>query len=124
MSIIAVNTIAAIQLIVGDLLVPTGFGATIGMGLISEVVTDLFTTNRAYFREFSWSDYIKFKSVSLVISAASAGWKSMKDAVIGGKNFITGSKTVLTGGKVLFHESVENVAKRSSIKLRKTYLEL
>ena len=49
--------------------------------------------------------------MSFVISAASAGWKSMKDAVIGGKNFITGSKTVLTGGKVLDKESVENVAK-------------
>ena len=87
MSMIAVNNIAAIQLIVGGLLVPTGFGATIGMGLISEEVTDLFTSNRAYYtREFSWSNYIQSISVSLVISAASAGWKSMKDAVIGGKN--------------------------------------
>ena len=66
--------IAVVQIAVGGILIGTGFGATVGMGLITEGVADLFVAYRAYStRQFSWSDYRKQKAVSLIISAISMG---------------------------------------------------
>lgn len=41
--------LSAIQVAAGAVLVGTGFGSTVGMGLITEGVADLFTAGRAYF---------------------------------------------------------------------------
>ena len=80
-SIIAVGSLAAIQMAAGGALIATGFGATVGMGLITEGAADIFTPYRAYYtRQFTWSDYMKQKAVSLVISAACMGWQKVKDA--------------------------------------------
>lgn len=79
-SIIAIGCISAVQMIAGGILIATGFGATVGMGLITEGVADLLTAYRAYStRSFSWSDYLKQKAVSLIISAVSMGFQSFKD---------------------------------------------
>ena len=59
----------------GGLLITTGYGANVGMGLITEGAADIFTASRAYStREFNWSDYTKQKAVSLVVSATCMGW--------------------------------------------------
>ncbi|CAF1195636.1 unnamed protein product [Rotaria magnacalcarata] len=90
-SIATVVTIAAVQMAVGGLLIASGFGATVGLGLITEGAADLFTAYRAYStRQFSWSDYGKQKAVSLVISAVSMGFSAIKDAGKGIQTFVTG----------------------------------
>ncbi|CAF4318070.1 unnamed protein product, partial [Rotaria magnacalcarata] len=48
---------------VGGILIASGFGATVGLGLITEGAADFFTAYRAYStRQFSWSDYGKQKA--------------------------------------------------------------
>lgn len=90
-SVIAVGALAGIQMAAGGVLIATGFGATVGMGLITEGAADIFTAYRAYStRQFNWSDYMKQKAVSLVISAACMGWQSVKDAGKGIKNLAVG----------------------------------
>jgi preprotein translocase subunit SecA len=90
-SIVTVGAIAAVQMAVGGVLVATGFGATVGMGLITEGAADIFTAYRAYStRQFTWSDYAKQKAVSLAISAVSMGWGKIKDAGKGAQNLIVG----------------------------------
>ena len=80
---------------VGGFLVATGFGSTLGIGLIAEGAGDLFTAYRAYStRQFSWSDYMKQKAISIVISVATAG---LQTAVTGVKNAGKGIKNVLVG---------------------------
>lgn len=75
----------------GGILIATGFGSTVGMGLITEGAVDIFTAYRAYStRQFNWSDYGKQKAVSLVISAASMGLQGMKDAGKGIQNIVVG----------------------------------
>jgi hypothetical protein len=74
-SVVAVGCLAGIQMLVGGVFIATGFGATVGMGLIAEGVGDIFTAYRAYStRQFVLSDYLKQKAVSLVISAYTMGW--------------------------------------------------
>jgi len=52
---IAIGAIASIQMAAGGFLVATGFGATAGMGLITEGAADVFTAYRAYStRQFNW----------------------------------------------------------------------
>lgn len=80
-SVISVGALAAIQIATGGVLIATGLGATVGMGLITEGAADIFTAYRAYStRQFTWSDYMKQKAVSMVISAACMGWSKIKDA--------------------------------------------
>ena len=73
-SIIIVATLGILQIIVGGILIATGVGATIGMSLITEGITDMLTAYTAYStRHFSWSDYAIQKVISLTISLVSAG---------------------------------------------------
>jgi hypothetical protein len=58
----------------GVVLIATGFGASFGMGLITEGAADIFTAYRAYStRQFTLKDYIKQKAVSIIISVACMG---------------------------------------------------
>ena len=83
-SIIAVATLGTLQIIAGGVLIATGFGLSVGMGFISEGLSDMFTAYRAYSnRQFHWTDYCKQKAISLVISAISAGYGNLKDAAKG-----------------------------------------
>ena len=86
-SIVIVFTLAAIQMAVGGALMASGVGATIGLGLLVEGGADLFTVARiGYTRNFSWSDYGKQKAVSLIISAATTGISTIKNAGKGIQN--------------------------------------
>lgn len=92
-SIACVGALASAQMALGGVLVATGFGANVGMGLITEGVADLVTAARIYSsRQFTWSDYAKQKAVSLVISATCLGWQKIQDAGKGLKNIVSGVK--------------------------------
>jgi hypothetical protein len=89
--VVAVAILGGLQVALGGVLIATGFGATVGMGLITEGVSDLFTAYRAYStRQFSWSEYGAQKAVSLVISAVTMGMQGLKDAAKGIKNVAAG----------------------------------
>lgn len=89
-SICTVGLLASVQMATGAALVTTGFGANVGMGLITEGATDLIVMGRAYStRSFDWTSYAQQKAVSLVISSVSLGWQNMKDAGKGAANLLT-----------------------------------
>jgi len=93
-SIVMVSILGTFQIVLGGLLIVTGFGASVGMGFISEGIADLFTAYRAYNnRDFNWTDYMKQKVISLLISAACSGLKKLKDSAKGFKNLISGPGT-------------------------------
>ncbi|CAF3169263.1 unnamed protein product [Rotaria sp. Silwood2] len=93
LSFASVAILGFVQMAVGAVLICTGFGATVGMSLVTEGAADLFTAYRAYStRQFSWSDYGKQKAVSLVISAASMGFSSIKDAGKGVQTIVSGAR--------------------------------
>lgn len=80
-SLVTLCSLASVQISVGAFLVATGFGYTVGMGVITEGVADLATAGRAaYTRHFTWQDYCQQKAISLVISATTMGWSAIKDA--------------------------------------------
>ena len=88
-SITIVGIIGALQMVAGAVLIATGFGADVGMGLITEGVADMVIAYRAYStRQFSWSAYVEQKAVSLVISITSMGMQNLKDAGKGIKNLV------------------------------------
>ena len=83
-SVISVAVLASLQILLGGILIATGFGAPVGMSLITEGLADMFTAYRAFSnRQFSWSDYCKQKAVSLVISAVSIGFSTLKNVAKG-----------------------------------------
>lgn len=84
-SIAGVAILATLQIVAGCILVSTGLLSSVGIGLITEGAADVFTAYRAYStRQFTWSDYLQQKAVSLVVSAVCMGWeklqKTMKNA--------------------------------------------
>ena len=94
-SVIAVAILGTSQVILGGVLIATGFGSTVGMGLITEGLADMFTAYRAYSnRQFSWSDYCKQKAISLAISAVSAGYAKVKEGL---QNATKGVKALVSG---------------------------
>lgn len=100
-SVIAIGILASVQVAAGAVLVCTGFGATVGMGLITEGMADFTTAYRVYStREFSWKDYAIQKAVSLTISVVSMGLSSLKD----------GAKGVATLGQAAATEAGERMA--------------
>ena len=110
-SVASLSIIASVQVAAGGLLVCTGFGATVGMGLITEGMADFTTTYRVYStRNFNWSDYAIQKAVSLTISAVSMGLSSLKDGAKGATMLVEGAVTetveqagtrVIVNGKTL-----------------------
>ncbi len=89
-SVMTVSLLAAIQISAGAALVVSGFGATVGMGLITEGVADVITAARAVItRQFTWTDYCKQKAVSLVISAACMGLQAIGSAGRAVKTMVT-----------------------------------
>ena len=93
-SFFAVVMLSSLQTTAGIILVMSGFGANVGMGLITEGVADLIIAYRVYStRHFSWEDYTKQKTVSLIISAVSMGLQSLKDAGKGINNVVNGVKS-------------------------------
>ncbi|CAF4129993.1 unnamed protein product, partial [Rotaria sordida] len=134
-SISSVAGLAVVQMAVGGILIASGFGSTVGMGLITESVVDLFIAYQAYSkRQFSWSDYGKQKAVSLIISGISMGISAIKDGCKGAKTVMTaigqealeqaGTKIVTNGsaaGQVLV-ETGKNITQRAIKKIGLTVI--
>ena len=77
-SVIAVGVIGSVQIALGAALVASGFGATVGIGLITEGTADfIYGLGAIRSRQFNWSSYITQKSVSLAISTISMGLQSI-----------------------------------------------
>lgn len=97
-SICTVALIGTLQIVGGGLLIATGFGATVGMSLISEGISDMLYAYRAYSsRQFDWVDYGKQKAISIAISVASMGLSKFKDAGKGISSVVSGeAKTLAT----------------------------
>ncbi|CAF4126159.1 unnamed protein product [Rotaria sp. Silwood2] len=120
-SIAIICALASVQMAVGGLLIASGFGANLGMSLVTEGGSDLFIAYRVYStRQFSWSDFAKQKAVSLIISIASMGLSSLKDAAKGAQNLVVGvgeeileqaSTRVITNGRSVYQTL--NVARKN-----------
>ena len=139
-SVCAVAALSAIQVIGGVALIITGFGASVGMGLVTEGIADAFTAYRAFSnRQFSWQDYVSQKAVSLAISVVSAGFSKSKmaiqDATKGissistksaikqaGKQVGQVSKTIVTTGSNLKSLAFKYVATKGSEALAREVL--
>ena len=95
-SICTVAVLGTLQIIIGGVLIATGFGASVGMSFIAEGMSDMLYAFRAYSsRQFDWTDYAKQKAVSLIISACSLGLGKLKDAAKGTSNLISGEAATL-----------------------------
>jgi len=112
-SVVAVAILGACQIILGGVLIATGFGSGVGMGFITEGLADMFTAYRAYStRQFHWSDYCKQKAISLVISAVSMGYSKFKQGV---QDAAKGIETIVTGvGKEALEQAGTNVVSNFS----------
>ena len=124
-AILGVTALAALQMTGGIILICSGYGATVGMGLVTEGAADLVTAGRTlYSREFSWQDYCTQKAISLIISATSMGWQALKNAgkgievlakrAIAGEVLEQGCTELVKNGK-----AVTEIAKQSYSKLFK-----
>ncbi|CAG0914726.1 unnamed protein product [Notodromas monacha] len=113
-SVCAVAALGACQIIVGGVLIASGFGASMGMGFVTEGLADMMTAYRAYStRQFHWSDYCKQKAVSLVISAVSAGYSKCKESVQGAAK---GMETFVTGvGKEALEQAGTQVVSNAKV---------
>lgn len=93
-TIVTLGVLATIQIGLGETLIATGFGATVGSSLISEGVSDTITAFKAYRTgEFTWESYMQQKAISLVISATCVGFQALKDAGKGVKHLVSGVST-------------------------------
>lgn len=89
-SIMILVSLGTLQVVAGGILMATGYGLSIGMSIVAEGLSDLFTAYRAYSsRHFSWSDYAKQKSINIVISLVSAGYDKIKDVGKGVKTLVS-----------------------------------
>jgi hypothetical protein len=74
-TLVTLGLIAGAQMLTGLAMISTGFGASVGMGLITEGIADIgIMAKTAYTKEFSWQDYGTQKLISLTISALTCGY--------------------------------------------------
>lgn len=104
-SVCIVSGLAFGQVLLGGILMCTGFGTSLGMGIVTEGLSDALTAYKAYSsRQFRWSDYCTQKAISLTITAVSMGFSKIKDAAKGVKSVTTGvAKGALeqSGGQII-----------------------
>lgn len=88
-SLLLLNSIAAVQIGVGAVLVGTGFGAQFGMGLMTEGVADLvYACYVLKTRNFSVTDYVQQKAISTTISLTCMGFQALKDVAKGARTLL------------------------------------
>jgi hypothetical protein len=114
-TIATIGVIGTVQIMIGGVLIISGFGASVGMGVITEGVADLFQAGRGlYTRRICFYDYVKQKAVSLVISAVSAGYsKAMRS-----------TEDALKGFQTLGIETTKDIAKEAGIRSTVNYNKL
>lgn len=94
-SVIALTALGLAQIVGGAALAvfTLGAGASIGMGLLSEGISDLITAVKDGIinRDFSWVSYGIQKAISLTVSLVCAGLGAIKDAA---KTAVAGVKSI------------------------------
>ncbi|CAM4888627.1 unnamed protein product [Rotaria socialis] len=95
LSVIGLASLALAQIVGGAALAvfTLGAGSTIGMGLLSEGISDLITAvvDGIINRDFSWASYAIQKAISMTVSLVCAGLGAIKDAA---KTAIAGAKHI------------------------------
>ena len=124
-TVATLSSLATLQMAAGAICVATGFGASFGMGAITEGAADLFTAYRAYSsREFSWTDFAKQKAVSIMVSVCTGGLSGLKDAGKGVKTAMTAAgqevleqttTLAITNGKTVTKTALETLSKLKSL---------
>lgn len=115
-SVIGMGLLALGQMIGGAALTvfTLGAGSSIGMGLITEGVSDLITAVKDGIinRSLDWASWAIQKAISLTVSIVCAGLGAIKDAAktaIAGVKAAAGAvKTAALGGKVIIEQTVKN----------------
>jgi preprotein translocase subunit SecA len=115
-SVIGMGLLALGQMIGGAALTvfTLGAGSSIGMGLITEGVSDLITAVKDGIinRSLDWASWAIQKAISLTVSIVCAGLGAIKDAaktaVAGIKAAAGAVKTAALGGKVIIEQTVKN----------------
>ncbi|XP_055344805.1 uncharacterized protein LOC129592727 [Paramacrobiotus metropolitanus] len=98
-SLLSVCGLAFVQAAAGGLLITTTFGASLGMSLVTEAMSDMTMAHRIYAtRSFDWSDYVTQKAVSLVITTSTMGLNSLSNGAKGIKLLTT--KAAASGSTV------------------------
>ncbi|CAM2724787.1 unnamed protein product [Rotaria socialis] len=109
LSVIGLTAIGLAQVVGGAALAvfTLGAGSSIGMGLLTEGISDLITAVKDGIinRDFSWVSYGIQKAISLTVSLVCAGFGAIKDAA---KTAIAGAKQV---GSIVTKVSTETVKK-------------
>ena len=124
-TVATLSALSALQMAAGVVCVATGFGASFGMGAITEGAADLFTAYRAYStREFSWTDFAKQKAVSIMVSVCTGGLSGLKDAGKGintamtaaGQEVLEQTTTLaISNGKTVTKTALEALSKLKSL---------
>ncbi|KAK0174293.1 hypothetical protein PV327_011004, partial [Microctonus hyperodae] len=123
-SVIGLLTLGLTQLIIGAALTvfTLGAGATFGMSLIIEGISDIITAIKDGIinRDFDWATWIIQKAISLTVSIICAGFSGIKDVVktacAGAKNLASLSTKVITETS---KQGWKIVAKKIGIELAK-----
>ncbi|XP_055355082.1 uncharacterized protein LOC129600552 [Paramacrobiotus metropolitanus] len=113
-SLFSVCGLASVQAVAGGLLITTGFGASLGMSLVTEAMSDLTTAHRIYTtRNFSWNDYVTQKAVSVVITVSTMGLNNLANGAKGMKLLATGttaaSSTVAAANTAIINTTGANL---------------
>ncbi|KPJ20365.1 Protein translocase subunit secA [Papilio machaon] len=117
-SVISLLGIGFGQLIIGAAITvfSLGTGATIGMGLITEGVSDIITAVKDGIinRDFDWAMWGLMKVISLTVSVVCAGLKAIKDVA---RTAYSGVKNIATSGIKAFNKVTSEGFKIAAKKL-------
>ncbi|CAF1345422.1 unnamed protein product, partial [Didymodactylos carnosus] len=118
--VICLALIGLAQIIIGGALAVfiLGVGSTIGMGLISEGISDIIIAVKDGIinRDFSWASYAIQKAISLTVSIVCAGLGAIKDVA---KTAIAGVKAATTAITVTVKEGCKIAARAVGTALAK-----
>ncbi|KPI98945.1 Protein translocase subunit secA [Papilio xuthus] len=118
LSVISLLGIGFGQLIIGAAITvfSLGAGATIGMGLITEGISDIITAVKDGIinRDFDWAMWALMKVISLTVTVVCAGLKAIKDVA---RTAYSGVKNVVTSGMKAFNKVTSEGFKIAAKKL-------
>lgn len=123
-AVISLLCIGLGQLVIGAALTifTLGAGSSIGMGLISEGISDIITSIKDGIinRNFDWATWALMKVISIAVSVVCAGFKAIKDVA---KTAYAGAKNVVTSGVRCLTETTKEgwklVAKKVGLDMAK-----
>ena len=120
-TVTTIALIATVQTVAGAAFVCTGFGVTLGIGLIMEGMSDYLTAGTVMSSaHFSYADWAVQKAVSLAISFITMGWGALKNGAKAVSVAKSASKQTIKAGASLSlkGETVSQTVKISSKNLK------